>query len=350
MTNEVLDVEVSDVYKVYSGDVVALSGVSLNIDKGSFVSVLGPSGCGKSTLLRILSALETPTQGSVVIRGKDIRDTSGHQRLTNLIFQRLALFPQLTVAQNIAFGPRAHHKTRAQIKCIVREKLELVELTAVAGRYPHQISGGQQQRVAIARALANEPAVLLLDEPLSSLDFKLRVQMQHALKQMQKDSGTTFIYVTHDQLEAFTMSDSIAVMNAGMIEQFGDPMDIYTHPKSEFVATFVGDTNIFKGVRNGNSLLSDGLTIQLSGQSGTTATVRPESVVVAEKLESNIVNRFHGHVTDVAYSGPRVRYEINTETNKKVIAERPTKSMYKPQIGQAVEFGWDAESAFVLSA
>jgi spermidine/putrescine transport system ATP-binding protein len=341
------DVDITNVRKVYAGGVVALDRVDLKIEKGSFFSLLGPSGCGKSTLLRILSGLEVPTEGTVFVREKDVQDTAGYRRLTNLVFQRLALFPHMTVAENVAFGPKVHKKNKAQTKAIVAEKLELVELSAMADRYPHQISGGQQQRVAIARALANEPAVLLLDEPLGSLDLKLRVQMQHALKRMQRNSGTTFIYVTHDQLEAFTMSDSIAVMNAGRVEQVGSPIDIYNHPRTEFVATFVGDINIFKGETDGQHLYSDGLVIRVA-EPGRTVTVRPEFVRVAHSLGDEIDNRFPGHITEITFGGSRVRYEISTENKRKVIAERSTYEPYRPQLGQAVEFGWTTESAVVI--
>jgi spermidine/putrescine transport system ATP-binding protein len=341
------DVDITDVRKVYAGGVVALDGIDLKIEKGSFFSLLGPSGCGKSTLLRILSGLEVPTEGTVYVREKDVQDTAGYRRLTNLVFQRLALFPHMTVAENVAFGPKVHKKSKSQTSAIVAEKLELVELSTMADRYPHEISGGQQQRVAIARALANEPAVLLLDEPLGSLDLKLRVQMQHALKRMQRNSGTTFIYVTHDQLEAFTMSDAIAVMNAGHVEQVGSPIDIYNRPQTEFVATFVGDINVFKGHYDGTHLQGDGLSIRLS-EPGEVVTVRPEFVRVAENLGDEVDNRFPGRISEVTFGGSRVRYEITMNNDRKVIAERSTYEPYRPQLGQDIEFGWTAESAVVI--
>jgi len=347
VTKQEFDVDIVDVSKVYANGVQALTEIDLHIERGSFFSLLGPSGCGKSTLLRILSGLETSTSGSVLIRGKEVRGTTGANRLTNLVFQRLALFPQMTVAENVAFGPKVGKKSRQEIKRIVDEKLELVELTKWADRYPHQISGGQQQRVAIARALANEPAVLLLDEPLGSLDLKLRVQMQHALKKMQRNSGTTFIYVTHDQLEAFTMSDAIAVMNAGRVEQVGDPMEIYNQPRTEFVATFVGDINIFRGQASGTQLHSDGLLIQLD-QQGETVTIRPEFVMVGKTLGEEIPNRFPGRITEVTFGGSHVRYEISAENKKKVIAERSTYEPYRPELGQEIEFGWTTDSAVVI--
>jgi spermidine/putrescine transport system ATP-binding protein len=342
-----LDVDITGVGKVYPNGVAALSDIGLQIERGSFFSLLGPSGCGKSTLLRILSGLESPTSGSVQVRGKPVHGTGGAQRLTNLVFQRLALFPQMTVAQNIAFGPQVRKKSKADVRRIVKEKLELVELGEWADRFPHQISGGQQQRVAIARALANEPAVLLLDEPLSSLDLKLRVQMPHALKRLQKNSGTTFVYVTHDQLEAFTMSDSVAVMNGGRVEQVGMPVDIYNHPRTQFVATFVGDTNIFKGRLQGNDLHADGLEIQLETP-GETVAVRPEFVRLAKTLDRAIPNRFRGRVAEVSFGGSRIRYDIRTEGGRTVIAERSTYESFRPEPGDDVEFGWNTAAAVVF--
>ncbi|PDQ35330.1 MAG: hypothetical protein B5766_06960 [Candidatus Lumbricidophila eiseniae] len=348
MLDKQYDIEVAGLYKIYPGGAVGLNGVDLNIEKGSFFSLLGPSGCGKSTLLRILSGLEAPTEGNVQIRQKNVQSTAAHKRETNLIFQRLALFPQMTVAKNVAFGPRVHGKSKAEIKSIVAEKLALVELSTMADRYPHQISGGQQQRVAIARALANEPAVLLLDEPLSSLDFRLRVQMQHALKQIQKNSGTTFVYVTHDQVEAFTMSDSIAVMNAGHVEQVGSPLEIYNRPTTEFVAAFVGDTNIFRGKSQGLTLHADGLTIRLTAP-GSVVTVRPEFVVIAVSVESDLPNRYRGTVVDVSFGGSRVRYEIQLAGGRRVLAERSTYESFRPETGQQIECGWTPEAAVVLT-
>jgi len=347
MLDKQYDIEVAGLHKIYPGGAIGLNGVDLNIEKGSFFSLLGPSGCGKSTLLRILSGLEMPTEGNVHIRQKNVENTAAHKRATNLIFQRLALFPQMTVAKNVAFGPQVHGKSKAEIKSIVAEKLALVELSSMADRYPHQISGGQQQRVAIARALANEPAVLLLDEPLSSLDFRLRVQMQHALKQIQKNSGTTFVYVTHDQVEAFTMSDSIAVMNAGHVEQVGSPLEIYNRPTTEFVAAFVGDTNIFRGESQGLTLHADGLTIRLTAP-GSVVTVRPEFVVIAVSVESDLPNRYRGTVVDVSFGGSRVRYEIQLASGRRVLAERSTYESFRPKTGQQIECGWAPEAAVVL--
>ena len=255
----------------------------------------------------------------------------------------------MTIAKNIAFGPKAHGKSRSEITRIVAEsKLELVGLTAMADRYPHQISGGQQQRVAIARALANEPAVLLLDEPLSSLDLKLRVQMQHSLKQIQKDSGTTFVYVTHDQLEAFTMSDEIAVMSAGRIEQIGSPLDIYNNPASEFVATFVGDTNVFRGEMNDGLFCSDGLRIPL-GKPGHVITVRPEFVALNESPVPGDSCRFDGTISDITFGGSRVRYEISLDSGRKILSERSTYEPFRPALGQRITFGWSPDSAVVLA-
>lgn len=343
-----MDIEVTGVRKIFGEDVTALDGIDLEVERGSFFSLLGPSGCGKSTLLRILSGLDLPTEGEVTIRGQRVQETAGHRRATNLVFQRLALFPQMTVSKNVAFGPQVHGKKRSEIKRLVEEKLELVEMTALADRYPHQISGGQQQRVAIARALANEPAVLLLDEPLSSLDQKLRVQMQRSLKKIQKNSGTTFVYVTHDQLEAFTMSDRIAVMNDGRVEQIGTPAEVYGAPGSEFVATFVGDTNVMRGSLSDGLLTADELTMDLDAP-GSVVAIRPESVELAQQLTDATPNRYPGRITDVSFGGARIRYEIRADTGRTIIAERPASDPFRPTPGHGVEFGWSRTAAVVLN-
>jgi len=334
-----LDIEVRNVRKVFGGSVVALEDINLQVERGSFFSLLGPSGCGKSTLLRLLSGLDEPTSGEISIRGEAVRDTPGHKRATNLVFQRLALFPQMTIAENVAFGPRVHRRSREDIKRIVDDKLELVGLASLANRHPHEISGGQQQRVAIARALANEPAVLLLDEPLSSLDQKLRVQMQRALKQIQKDSETTFVYVTHDQHEAFTMSDSIAVMNNGSVEQVGAPREVYNRPASRFVASFVGDTNVIE---------SDELPSHARSSSSAVA-VKAEVVQIGHDLSGTLEHRFAGTVTDVSFGGSHVSYRVGLASGATIAVESPTTSAIDIGVGENVEIGWPSDAVVELS-
>ena len=224
-----------------------LQDLNLNIRDGEFVTLLGPSGCGKTTTLRIIGGFIKPDAGDVFFSGKRINDLPPHKRAVNTIFQKYALFPHLNVYDNVAFGMRVHGKKESEVKKTVKEMLELVNLSGFSHRGIHQLSGGQQQRVAIARALANDPKILLLDEPLGALDLKLRKDMQIELKRIQQSLDITFIYVTHDQEEALTMSDRIAVMNAGVIEQLGTPMEIYDHPLTRFVAGFIGESNIFDG-------------------------------------------------------------------------------------------------------
>ncbi|QPZ38141.1 ABC transporter ATP-binding protein [Paramicrobacterium chengjingii] len=342
MSSEI-DIETRNVRKVFGGGVVALDKINLQVERGSFFSLLGPSGCGKSTLLRLLSGLDDPTDGEVLVRGTSVKETPGHKRATNLVFQRLALFPQMTIAENVAFGPKVHRRGRDDVRRIVDEKLDLVGLTELANRYPHEISGGQQQRVAIARALANEPAVLLLDEPLSSLDQKLRVQMQRALKQIQKDSETTFVYVTHDQHEAFTMSDAIAVMNNGVIEQVGSPREVYNKPASRFVAAFVGDTNVIE------TRELSGAEAPSNGENAGAVAVKAEVVHIGKTLVPEIENRFAGRVADVSFGGSVVSYRVVIGSGATVAVESPAVSDFQPGVGEEVEIGWRSNAVVELS-
>ncbi len=236
-------VELRDLHKSF-GTFTAAGGVSLSIRAGEFLTLLGPSGCGKTTLLRMVSGFETPDAGRVLLDGADVTDLPPYRRDVNQVFQSYALFPHLSVADNVAFGLRVRRLPRAEIAERVAAGIELVSLTGLADRKPHQLSGGQRQRVALARALVCEPKVLLLDEPLSALDAKLRRQMQVELKRLQQRVGITFVFVTHDQEEAMTMSDRVAVMNAGHVEQLGTPADVYHRPATAFVATFLGLANL----------------------------------------------------------------------------------------------------------
>ena len=240
-------VEAVEVTKRF-GDVVAIDRVSFAIAPGEFFSLLGPSGCGKTTTLRILAGFERPSSGRVLIDGRDASGVPPHRRDTNLVFQSYALFPHMTVYENVAFGPRRKERrrllARGEVDRVVREALATVRMEPFADRYPRELSGGQQQRVALARALANRPRVLLLDEPLGALDLKLRQEMQFELKRIQREVGISFVYVTHDQGEALTMSDRVAVMNAGRIEHLGPPQEVYERPATAFVAGFIGSANL----------------------------------------------------------------------------------------------------------
>lgn len=261
--------------------VKALDDVSLTIHKGEFFTLLGPSGCGKTTLLRLIAGFETPTAGQILLSGKDITDIPPNRRRVNTVFQSYALFPHLSVARNIAFGLEMLGRPKAEIAARVEEMLALVRLDQMADRKPAMLSGGQQQRVALARALAPGPEVLLLDEPLSALDLKLRKEMQLELKRMQTETGITFVFVTHDQEEALTMSDRIAVMRAGKLQQVGGPRDIYNGPVNRFVADFIGETNFLTGtLADGKVRLASGETLDVAaqGQGPVTLAIRPEQL------------------------------------------------------------------------
>lgn len=339
--------ELRGVRKRYPGGVIGVDGVDLTVESGEFFSLLGPSGCGKTTVLRILAGLEQPTAGTVLIGGRDMAGVAAHRRPTNLVFQRLALFPHLSVAQNIAFGPSLRRRTRAEVTETVGRMLDLVGLVGYEKRHPDQLSGGQQQRVAIARALANRPTVLLLDEPLSSLDLNLRVQMQRALKRIQRESGTTFVYVTHDQGEAFAMSGRIAVMNDGRVEQVGPPRELYRMPRTRFTATFLGDTNLFEGTADGDSLHAAGITVRLP-EKGTVASVRPEHVALGADLDGRYDNRFAGTVREVVFQGSVVRYTVDLDSGPNITSEQSADAPFHPAPGERVEAGWQAASTAVL--
>ncbi|HSG36738.1 MAG TPA: ABC transporter ATP-binding protein [Paracoccaceae bacterium] len=292
MTNNI-SVDVRSARKVYdatSGTVVALDSVSVQIRKGEFFTLLGPSGCGKTTLLRLIAGFESPTAGEILLNGTDISGKPPFERPVNTVFQSYALFPHLTVRQNISFGLEMLGRSKEEVARKTEEVLELVKMAAMADRKPQQLSGGQQQRVALARALAPEPEVLLLDEPLSALDLKLRKEMQHELKRLQLETGITFIFVTHDQEEALTMSDRVAVMRDGRILQVGNPREIYTRPVDRFVADFIGETNFLSATIDGKKVrLATGDTIAASGVeahaegAAVTLAIRPEQVRVGDK-------------------------------------------------------------------
>ena len=277
------------------GDIAAVLGMDLDIPSGEFFTLLGPSGCGKTTTLRIIAGFEEPTEGTVLLEGDDVTGLPPFRRPTNTVFQSYALFPHMSVEKNVAFGLERRGVSRHEVRTRVSDELERVGLSAEAKRKPRQLSGGQQQRVALARALVNRPAVLLLDEPLGALDLKLRKQLQVELKRIQQDVGITFVYVTHDQEEALTMSDRIAVMNRGVVEQLDGPEEIYERPRTTFVAGFIGVSNLMPGevVSTGAGIsdmrLDAGPTVR-TGAAGAAPGERAHAVVRPEKLELHGTN------------------------------------------------------------
>ena len=315
------DLELVGVTKRFPG-FTAIEDLNLTIPAGSFFALLGPSGCGKTTTLRLIAGLEEPTAGRILIGGKDVTNTKSFQRPVNTVFQSYALFPHMTVLENVAFGLKRRHIADPLGKA--HEALRLVELDHVAQRKPAQLSGGQQQRVALARAVVNRPALLLLDEPLGALDLKLRRQMQIELKDIQSDVGLTFLHVTHDQEEAMTMADTVAVMNKGHIEQMGAPEELYELPKTVFVANFLGQSNLFTGKVTTSG--ADSITVDIAGTKmevprersqrhagQITIGVRPEKLMlhtVAPKPTpgTNIIGP--GRVTDVSFSGVSTQYQV----------------------------------------
>ena len=278
--------EIKNLTKSFTPGEVVLRGINLKIEKGEFVTLLGSSGCGKTTTLRIIAGLEQPDSGSVWLEGQDVTALEPNQRDVNTVFQNYALFPHMNVADNIGYGLKIRKVPKAEIKKKVKEMLELVQLEGYEKRKPSELSGGQKQRVAIARALANNPRVLLLDEPLGALDLQLRRAMQLELKRLQKKLGITFIYITHDQEEAINMSDRIVVMNQGRFEQIGTPDEIYNHPKTSYVAAFVGNANILKGETLGMNgtvaIRRENIILDESGKSGYPAIVKEKNFVAGQ--------------------------------------------------------------------
>ncbi len=343
---------------------MAVADADFAIGAGEFFSMLGPSGCGKTTTLRMIAGFETPTSGAIRLEGTDVSRVAPHKRNVNTVFQHYALFPHMTVWDNVAYGPRSQKKDKAKIKKSVDEMLDVVRLTDFALRKPSQLSGGQQQRVALARALVNYPSALLLDEPLGALDLKLRHVMQFELKRIQRELGITFVYVTHDQEEALTMSDRIAVMNAGNVEQIGTPTEIYDRPASVFVAGFIGQANLWHGRQTGRSnrdyVELDVLGTTLRARAGETAIesgspatlmVRPERVRVATDAPSGESTAVPATVTDLTFQGPVVRLSLAAADGSPVIAHvGPEQELPMLRPGDQVYVGWGPDAALVLPA
>jgi spermidine/putrescine transport system ATP-binding protein len=339
----------------------AVQSLDLDIPSGSFFALLGPSGCGKTTTLRMVAGLETPTSGTITLSGEDITHAKPYRRPVNTVFQSYALFPHLDIFENVAFGLRRRKKS--DVDAQVHQMLELVELTSQARKKPAQLSGGQQQRVALARALINEPQVLLLDEPLGALDLKLRRSMQIEIKRIQTEVGQTFVHVTHDQEEAMTMADTVAVMNAGVIEQMGSPSDLYENPRSTFVANFLGQSNLIEGTVRDRA--SDVVTVDMHGISVSIPVdrahadgdkgwigIRPEKVLIGEEGEEldapgNTVPG--GVVTDVSFVGVSTQYLVRMPWGQELqVFAQNTGHRRMFRQGERVELSWRPEYAFLL--
>ncbi len=347
----VADVRLERVVKRFD-DVVAVDGISLEIPRGSFFAMLGPSGCGKTTTLRMIGGFEQPTSGRIFLGDREVEGLPPYKRDVNTVFQSYALFPHLTVFENVAFGLRRKGVEKAELRRRVGEALELVDLVGRERRKPAQLSGGQQQRVALARALVNRPRVLLLDEPLGALDLKLRKQMQLELKRIQHEVGITFVHVTHDQEEAMTMADTIAVMNQGRIEQLGSPSELYESPATAFVAGFLGASNLLPGslVAPGVIRLDDGTEIRCAangnGRRGrVSAGVRPEKI----RLGAGAGNELRGTVMETAYTGVATQVIVRTQAGLvTVFAQNAEAGVAVPASGSDITISWSPQSTFVV--
>jgi ABC-type Fe3+/spermidine/putrescine transport system ATPase subunit len=318
------------------GGVDAVQAVSLDIRGGEFFSLLGPSGCGKTTTLRMIAGFEEPTSGTILLEGEDVTHVGPARRNLNLVFQEYALFPHMTVVENVRFGLKIKKVPRAEAQTRVAEILAAMQLDGLHDRRPGQLSGGQRQRVALARALVNRPAALLLDEPLGALDYKLRKEMQLELKGIQQRTGTTFVYVTHDQEEALTMSDRIAVMHEGRVEQVADPQTLYERPATAFVAGFIGVSNLL-------STTVDGRPVQV--------TVRPEKIRL-DPPEGDGWSRVRGTVADRIYLGSMTQLVVALETGERLVVHHLNEDAdaVHREPGSVVQLGWATRNAFVIGS
>ncbi len=348
------------------GEMVAVDNLDLDIPRGGFFALLGPSGCGKTTTLRMIGGFEEPTAGTIELAGKDITQQPPHKRDVNTVFQSYALFPHMTVAENVAFGLERKKVDKAERKTRVAEALELVELGALASRRPTQMSGGQQQRVALARALVNRPRALLLDEPLGALDLRLRKQLQLELSQIQRDVGITFIHVTHDQEEAMTMADTIAVMRDGRIDQLGSATELYDHPRTAFVANFLGNSNLI----DADVVSSSGAFAEVDADGGARLRVPARALspnssakirigVRPEKMKLEAANgtpqagdssALLGHIVDAAYIGLATQYVVRTDggADLQVFVQNNSDANSGLNEGDRVVATWDPEHTFVV--
>ena len=360
-------IDIRGVTKIYNPDsnnpFKALDDISLTINDNEFFTLLGPSGCGKTTLLRLIAGFEQVSGGEIMLFDDEIENLEPNRRPVNTVFQHYALFPHMTVAQNVAFGLERLKKPKTEIETTVAKVLELVKMAHLADRRPSQLSGGQQQRVALARALAPSPKVLLLDEPLSALDLKLRQAMREELKQLQKETGITFVFVTHDQEEALAMSDRIAVMSEGEVQQIGGPTDIYEHPLNRFVADFIGDTNFLDGEIV--AINDDLVTCKIGSESmfeaensgghqvgdRVTLFLRPEKITLSAQGETNGSDLRPGKVANIVYLGNQAAYTVDMGDGIQLTAQaRPREDGKMPfSIDDSLAVGFSARALRVLA-
>ena len=348
--------EINNVNKRF-GQFVAVEDFNLKVERGEFVSFLGPSGCGKTTTLRMVAGFEMPTDGKILINGADVTHKPPNQRNVGMVFQSYALFPNMTVADNIGFGLKVARKGKSEIAKVVDDMLALIHMESFRQRYPYQMSGGQQQRVALARALAIHPQVLLLDEPLSALDAKIRVELRTEIRAIQQKLGITTIYVTHDQEEALSLSDRIVVMKDGHIEQVGSPFQIYNFPETPFVASFVGTLNVVDAVvrdPKSGALAVDGQEIHtaqpLTVSNGQTVriAVRPEMLRMTANSGSGGINELSGTVDTVTFLGSIVRVQVRLEKSKLFFDMFNNPHLVPPQVGEKLTVYFPREACLVV--
>jgi spermidine/putrescine ABC transporter ATP-binding subunit len=354
------DLELSGITKSF-GDTLAVDDLSLRIEPGEFVAILGPSGCGKTTTLRLIAGFERPDAGRILIEGQDLTGVPAQRRNIGVVFQSYALFPHMTVAQNVAFGLEMRRMARADVAAAVSGVLALVRLGELAGRYPNQLSGGQQQRVALARALAIRPRLLLLDEPLSNLDAKLRDDMREEIRRIQREVGITAVFVTHDQSEAFALADRVAVMDRGRLQQISDPMSIYERPANATVGSFIGQANVWDGVVLAAD--ADRLRVKLAGGADILASgaglppsqrckvfVKHERIALTRARPAQADNCFAGRVSGSTYLGDSTSYAVALAGDLALKAVVPNRSGFEHfAIGDEVVAAWPAASSQVFS-